>query len=325
MLTIYYRNGDALFSAPLEGNDSVPEGALWIDLVNPTLEEEKRIEDQMRIEIPTREEVWKNQVLNRFYSEHGVHYMTAAVITKVDSPFPQTSSITFILTQKYLVTIRYIQPTSFTNFSGRIIKAPKKFPSGVHVLEGLLEEVITRVAHNSEIVVDELDQLSHDIFSMDKLEANCKNPSQMMKEILKRLGTCADLNSKINESLHSLSRLLNFFKQVQSQGKEMEDSLVTLSTDVSALMKQTAFLSDKITFQLDATLGMINVEQNVIIKMFSIATVFFLPMTLISSIYGMNFTHMPELQWMLGYPFAIALMLGSAAIAFAFFRKKGWM
>ncbi len=325
MLTIYYRNGDALFSAPLEGNDSVPDGALWIDLLNPTLEEEKRIEDQLRIEIPTREEVWKNQVLNRFYTENGVHYMTAAIITKVDSPYPQTSSITFILAPKYLVTIRYISPTSFTNFSGRIIKSPKKFPVGAHVLEGLLEEIITRVAHNSEIVVDALDQLSHDIFAMDKIEANRKNPSQVMKEILKRLGTMADLNSKINESLHSLSRLLNFFKQVHGQDKTMEDAITTLSTDVNALTKQTAFLSDKITFQLDATLGMINVEQNVIIKMFSIATVFFLPMTLISSIYGMNFAHMPELQWAYGYPFAIALMLMSASAAFLFFRKKGWM
>jgi magnesium transporter len=325
MLTVYYKNGDALFSAPIEGNDPVPKGALWIDMVNPTLEEEKRVEDQLRIEIPTREEVWKNQVLNRFYSENGVHYMTAALITKIDSPFPQTSSVTFILTEKYLATIRYISPTSFSNFSNRFIRAPKKFHTGVHVLEGLLEEIITRVAHNSEIVVEELDKLSHDIFSMDQLTEHCKNPSQLMKGILKRLGTSADLNSKINESLHSISRLLNFLKQVHGQGKEIDDAVATLSTDTNALTKQTAFLSDKITFQLDATLGMINVEQNVIIKMFSIATVFFLPMTLISSIYGMNFQHMPELQWQLGYPFAIAMMLGSAGIAYAFFRRKGWM
>jgi len=326
MLTIYYKNGDALFSAPLEGNDPIPRDTLWIDMLNPTLEEEKRTENQLGIEIPTREEVWKNQVLNRFYSESGVHYMTAALITKVDSPYPQTSSVTFILAPKYLVTIRYISPTSFANFSNRLIRVPKKFPTGSHVLEGLLEEVITRVAHNSEIVVDELDQLSHDIFALEGNDATRnKNPSQMMKTILKRLGTCADLNSKINESLHSLGRLTHFFRQVHGQGKEMDDTITTLATDVTALTKQTAFLSDKITFQLDATLGMINVEQNLIIKMFSIATVLILPMTLVSGIYGMNFEHMPELRWELGYPFAIFLMLLSAAGSFFYFRKKGWL
>jgi len=207
-----------------------------------------------------------------------------------------------------------------------LIRVPKKFPTGSYVLEGLLEEIITRVAHNSEIVVDELDQLSHDIFALEGNETNRnKNPSQMMKTILKRLGTCADLNSKINESLHSLGRLTHFFRQVHGQAKEMDDAITTLATDVTALTKQTAFLSDKITFQLDATLGMINVEQNLIIKMFSIATVLILPMTLVSGIYGMNFEHMPELQWQLGYPFAIFLMLLSAMVSFFYFRKKGWL
>lgn len=324
MITVFHKRRGSMIPSVIAAQEVLPKDALWVDILSPTLEEEKSVESQLGIEIPTREEVWKNQVLNRLYQEGGVSYMTAAVITKVESPWPQTSSITFILTEKHLVTIRYISPTSFSNLSNRLMRNPQKFSTGSHILEGLLEEIITRVAYNSEIVVDELDKLSHDIFGMGS-ESHRRNPSQMMQEMLKRLSTCADLNSKINESLHSISRTLNFFRQVRGADKEMDTAIVTLMTDAQALTKQTAFLSDKLTFQLDALLGMINVEQNLIIKLFSVVAVFFLPPTLVASVYGMNFHLMPELNWAYGYPMAITIMVICALVPFIYFRKKGWL
>ncbi len=302
-----------------------PEGVAWIDLLNPTTEEELYIESLFGVEILTREEIWKNQVLNRFYTEDGVSYMTAAIINKTDTPYPQTSSVSFILGPRFLITLRYIMPTSFQNFSQRLMRRPQEFSSSSEILEGLLEEVITRVAYNSEIVVSALDELSHDIFGFDVMESRGKNASQKMKEVLRRLGNCADLNSKINESLHSISRLLTFFLKMRGNSENVNTLIGTLVTDVAALTKQTGFLSEKITFQLDATLGMINVEQNMIVKIFSIVTVFFLPPTLLSSIYGMNFAHMPELDWLYGYPLAVGMMVLVAAVPFFFFRKKGWL
>jgi magnesium transporter len=195
----------------------------------------------------------------------------------------------------------------------------------VQVLEGLLEEVITRVAHNSEVVVEGLDQLSHNIFGESMAGMQVKNSSQAMLVVLKRLGTFADLNSKINESLHSLGRMLSFFKQVNNNDSVTERNIKTLNTDLFALSQQTLFLSDKITFQLDATLGMINVEQNTIMKIFTVASIFFLPPTVIGSIYGMNFEHMPELHWEYGYPIAIGVMLVSVLMPYYYFRKKGWL
>jgi magnesium transporter len=322
MITVYYKQNGSISVRDVGKADVLPPDTLWIDIYNPTIEEEKNIEGQLGIEIPTKEEVWKNQVLNRFYQENGVSYMTGALITKVDSPYPQTSSVTFILSEKYLVTIRYINPTSFQNFSVRMLRYHAKFPDGAHVLEGLLEEIITRVAYNSEIVVDVLDQLSHDIFNPDTFQNNKKNPSQLMQAVLRRLGTCADLNSKINESLHSLSRMVNYFETVHIPDKDIDSGLRTLTTDVMSLTKQTAFLSDKITFQLDATLGMINVEQNMIIKIFSVVAVFFLPPTLVSGIYGMNFQAIPELEWAWGYPYALFLITMCVVIPFLYFKKK---
>lgn len=325
MITVHRKIAAAIQAETLMAGASVPPDALWIDLHNPTQEEELAVEQQLNIQIPSREEVWKNQVLNRMYHENGVAYMTAAIINKMDTPYPQTSSVTFILSGEHLVTMRYISPTSFQNFSQRIGKQSLNFSTGADVLEGLLEEVITRVAHNSEIVVGTLDALSHKIFMGESARDNVKNPSQTMKIVLKQLGTCADLNSKINESLHSILRLLSFFKQVHGQGAEIENAINILVADATALTKQTGFLSDKITFQLDATLGMINVEQNMIIKIFSVAAAFFLPPTLVSSIYGMNFRGMPELSWEFGYPMALALMLLCAIVPYLYFRDKGWL
>lgn len=326
MITLYHKLQTQYEKFNLVPGDLLPkEGVLWVDLMNPTPDEEQHIEAMLGIEILTREEIWKNQVLNRFYIENGVAYMTAAIINKVDSPHPTTSSVTFIVSKNFLVTLRYITPTSFSNFAHRLIKYSGRFNDGSDILEGLLEEIITRVAYNSEIVVGQLDKLSHDIFGTDAFEANKKNPSQRMKEILQKLGSCADLNSKINESLHSLSRMLIFFRQIPGNGEEVHSGINTLIADVKALDHQVDFLSDKITFQLDATLGMINVEQNMIVKIFSIVTVFFAPATLISSIYGMNFESMPELSWPYGYVYALVLIALCALVPFFYFRKKGWL
>lgn len=303
------------------------EGVAWLDVFQPTPEEARYIEATLGISVPNTEEIWKNRVLNRFYEEHGVHYMTAAIITKVDSPHPETSAVTFILAPEYLLTIRHIAPTSFMNFTQRLLQKPQKFPDSAHIFEGLASEIVMRVAHNSELVVEELDAISHDIFGVNVFEEGKKKQSQshLMQEVLKRLGTCADLNSKINESLHGFQRLLCYVQQTHGQDSFMVSHLQLLQTDTNALMQQTAFLSDKITFLLDATLGMINVEQNIIIKIFSVVAAFFLPPTLISSIYGMNFSHMPELSWTEGYPFALALMIICALVPYLYFRKKGWL
>lgn len=327
MITVYYRQNESITSKKLEIDEKIPAGAVWVDIQSLAAQDEKNaIEQQLKIQIPSSSEVWKNHVLNRLYMEDGVAYMTAALITKIESPYPETSAVTFILTNDCLVTIRNICPTSFSNFAHRLTRPTEKFKNAGYVLEGLMEEVITRVAHNSEVVVDTLDKLSHSIFGAgEKKGGKGQNISQMMKDVLKSLGASADLNSKINESLHSISRMLNFFKQVVSQDAELDNNISILMNDAQFLTQQTTFLSDKVTFQLDATLGMISVEQNLIIKIFSVVAVFFMPPTLVSSMYGMNFEFMPELKWIYGYPAAVSLMVLCALTPYLYFRKRGWL
>jgi magnesium transporter len=327
--------GQTIDPITLSLDQAFPENPVWIDVQAPSEPELERIAVFLDIQLPDKKTVWKNHVLNRLYIEGDFAFMTAALINKVDSPYPATSPVTFILGSQFLLTIHENDPTSFKNFSVRLFKTASCFPTPLYILEGLLEEVITRVAYNSEIIVDTLDELSHDIFrSTDAYELRAETAARVIKfnqsstilqSVLKRLGAAADLNSKINESLHSLNRLMLFIREEISNDQKIDLKIDLLQADIQALQTQTSFLSDKITFQLDATLGMINVEQNLIIKIFSMAAVFFLPPTLISSMYGMNFKYMPELDWQIGYPISLCLMILSAILPFLYFRRRGWL
>ena len=146
-----------------------------------------------------------------------------------------------------------------------------------------------------------------------------------------KVGEEGDFNSRMRESLVSIGRMVAFMQVVLDQGrenKEMRENrarVKIVQRDIVSLADHASFLSGKIGFLLDAVLGMITIQQNGIIKIFSVAAVVFLPPTLVASIYGMNFKFMPELDWLYGYPMAIGLMLMSAILPFLYFKQKGWL
>jgi magnesium transporter len=331
MLICYYiSESNIIKNCQINGQNQLPKNTIWVDAQTPSSEEESILKSELGISLPSQEDIWKNQILNRLYRDNEISYMTAAIITKNQSPHPEITPITFILTKDVLITLRTISPTSFNNFSQRIIKEPTRFINANAVLEGIMQEILSRVAFNTELVMKELDFVSHYIFDLDNQKPESKNNKNNstnldLKLVLKKLGTADDLNSKINESLQSISRLLNFFIEDKENTTDLKQDIQVLLKDTEILIQEASFISDKITFQLDATLGMINVEQNLIIKIFSVVAVFFLPPTLVSSIYGMNFKHMPELEWIGGYPFALFIMLMCAVVPFVFFKRKGWL
>lgn len=326
MINITYRQNNESLSHPWHPSDPLPDGLYWLDMVAPTSEEHIEVEKRLSIEIPSKTEVWKNNVLNRLYVEEDVAYMTASLISKSDSTYPTTSAVTFILGKTFILTVHDITPTSFKNFVARLQRPHEKFLTSAHLMAGLFEEIIHRVAYNSELVVSSLDEVSHDVFGVNVLDKQVKKPAgERLKSAIKKLGAAADLNSQISDSLHSINRLLVFLKQISAPEPTTISAIDLMVSDTIALKSQCAFLSDKITFLLDATLGLINVEQNVIIKIFSIVAVFFMPPTLVGTVYGMNFHHMPELDWLAGYPMALGIMVICAIIPYLYFRKKGWL
>jgi magnesium transporter len=142
---------------------------------------------------------------------------------------------------------------------------------------------------------------------------------------LLRLGRCSDLISRLRESLGGLRRMLSFFTAAQvGVAPEVTEHLRTVGQDLQPLADHASFLSGKVNFLLDATLGLINVEQNAIIKIFTVAAVLFLPPTVVGTIYGMNFDRMPELKWVFGYPFAIVMMIVSAIVPYWYFKRRRW-
>jgi magnesium transporter len=168
-------------------------------------------------------------------------------------------------------------------------------------------------------------------FIQKKTTERKRRKPKNLEELLGKVGEEGDFNSKMRESLVSISRMATFLTAIvetMKQSKDMKENrsrLKILQRDIVSLTDHASFLSGKIGFLLDAVLGMISIEQNGIIKIFSVAAVVFLPPTLVASIYGMNFTHMPEIKWEWGYPFAIVLMILSAILPFVYFRRKGWL
>lgn len=309
----------------VEGASELSENLVWIDLINPTDVEENDLESRLGIDIPTKEEMEEIEISSRLYNEDGASFMTATLPAQADGDDPQMHPVTFVLAGTRLITMRYHDPRAFQTFPQRAEKVPMGCDTGEGVLVALLEAIVDRLADILERAGREIDGISRDIFQHKGAKPT---KSQDFQKVLESIGRKGDLTSNIRDSLVTLERLIGFLGQGAMQrksSKELRERIKTLSRDVRSLADHASFLSQKITFLLDATLGMINIEQNAIIKIFSVAAVVFLPPTLVASSYGMNFEHMPELEWLLGYPWAIGLMILSAIIPYVYFKRRGWL
>jgi magnesium transporter len=299
---------------------------VWIDLFGPTREEEAAVERLTGVGMPTREEMEEIEISSRLYAENGAYVMTATLPAHADGDRPEMLPVTFVLAGARLVTIRYHEPRAFQTFPMRAEKADMGCTSGDTILISLLEAIVDRLADVLERASREVVDISHDIF--ESKEKKVSKRDRDFQEILHRIGSKEDLVSKIRDSLLTLQRLSGFLANIVGKdinGPDARARVKTISRDVMSLSDHASFQSQKITFLLDATLGMINIQQNAIIKIVSVAAVVFLPPTLVASVYGMNFEVMPELKWFVGYPMALGLMIVSAVLPFWFFRRKGWL
>jgi magnesium transporter len=294
---------------------------VWIDMVSPTAAEIADVEQSLALEIPTRAEMEEIELSSRLYEENGALFMTAPVLHGAASDAPETTAVTFILTRAALVTLRYANPLPLQAFTRRAERMPHLIASPEIVLLGLLEQIVDRLADIMEATTLNLESVSRNIFHKGKR----KGASDDFEDMLRQLGHAGDLSTKAKESLLGLNRLLLFLSTQSRLKKEGKMRLKSLMRDIASITEHGNFIANKVTFLLDATLGLINIEQNNIVKIFTVASVAFLPPTLIASIYGMNFHVLPELDWEFGYPFAIFLMIMSAVLPFWYFRRRGWL
>ena len=333
MLRAYRREDCRLVPTELDLMSHSPPadaaGALWLDLITPTREEVHFAEHLLGISIPTQEEAQEIEVSARLYHEDGAEFMTMTGVSQLESEAPMTTPISFILKGETLATIRYAQPKPFFTYATRAQKTGAvPCISSEQVMLGLVEALIERMAEALEKTGRNLERLSRQVFRY-KPPGGTASKSRDFQAIIEEIGARGDLLAMVRESLVSLNRLLAYHnttgKAADGPSKDAVAWVKDMLQDIVALSDHATYLSNKTNFLLDATLGLINLEQNQIIKIFSIAAVCLMPPTLIASSYGMNFRHMPELEWLFGYPYALALMLITAIIPFAWFKRKGWL
>jgi magnesium transporter len=325
MLSVYIPSEASLKKAALADAASLPENAVWIDLVKPTMEEDHAVERLAGIAIPTREDMQEIEISSRLYIENGARYMTATLMCHSDTDMPRTTAVTFILAGHRLVTVRYDVPRPFALVENKLARSCMPGITGEMVLMELVDAVIDRCADILERVGADVDQVSHDIFEP---ESERHGHAKQYSQILIAIGRKGDLTSKVRESLVSVGRVVTFLSAVMEGvkwSKDMREQLKTMQRDVASLTDHASYLSNKITFVLDAMLGVVNLEQNNIIKLFSVMAVVLMPPTLIASIYGMNFKVMPELEWVHGYPYALVLMVAAAIVPYLVFKWKKWL
>jgi magnesium transporter len=299
----------------------VDDTVAWIELLNPTREEELAVETALGAGVPTREDMAEIEASSRLYRRNGAVYMTALVLVRPnDKPeLSRAEPVSFVLVGDRLVTVRYSEPKSFTLFEAQVAREPALCASGPRVFLGLMEAIVDRLADILEETSAEVKTTAKLIF---KPEANRK-----FEPILVRMGVHQHLNTMIHESLVSIARVISFARLAPQfeQDPAAQEQLRSQARDAQSLVEHSGYIGSTIAFQLDAALGLINIEQNDINKVFSIAALLFLPPTLIAGIYGMNFVVLPELHWAWGYPFALALMVVSMAIVMVWIKRKGWL
>ena len=326
MFSVFVPSESALKKAMIGDIAVLPDSAVWIDLFNPTAAEDKAVERLAGIAVPTREDMQEIEISSRLYTENGARYMTASLMCAADTASPRITPVTFILANHRLVTVRYDAPRPFVLVENKLARGTAPGANGETVLLELLDAVIDRCADILERVGADVDAVSHAIFEPEG--AARTGHAKRYSDILIAIGRKGDLTSKVRESLVSIGRLVTFVTAETDNvkwSKEMRAQLKTMQRDVGSLTDHASYLSNKITFVLDAMLGVVNLEQNNIIKLFSVMAVVLMPPTLIASIYGMNFKVMPELEWAHGYTYALVAMLLAAALPYLFFTWKKWL
>lgn len=330
MLRIFEETGGclSLVPPPAAPQGLAPGPMRWFDLLSPTPEEDRFVEQVLGITLPTREEMEETELSARLYTEDGAEFLTVVAMAHASDGMPLKSHVTFVLKDNQLVTLRYEDIRAVGIIEGRYVR-PETIPapSAEVLMLNLLETGINRLADLLEQVSEDLDKISDHVFRVRGGTPEARG--RRLEGLIERIGRNGRSLGIVRESLGSIGRLMAFHQARMDRTKKADPEVAALSKiiqrDAVALADNAGFLANKISFLLDAVLGLINLQQSGIIKIFSVAAVVFLPPTLIASIYGMNFVHMPELEWLAGYPMALSLMVLSAIGPFFFFKRKGWL
>ena len=316
MITIYLkqynkivRNADVRLFDDL-GYDDI----LWIDLLSPTIKEQKAVENFMEINLQTRQQVEEIESSSKYSETENAIICNSNFFMPTGDSF-SIEPVSFIIAEGVLVSVRFNEFRTFTESAKRLQMNYRAFPTGYHLLISILEVRIDFDADLVEALAKNIAALSKEISLSDSVD----------KQMLTRISHLQENTMLIRENIFDRQRILSGILRSERFPNDIYPKLQLMIKDVNSLINHADFSSERLDYMQDTALGLISIEQSNVTKIFTVASLFFLPPTMIASIYGMNFVGIQELHWKYGYPFALGLMVVVSALTYLFFRWKKWL
>jgi len=310
---IYYKDEDRLrITKSMTDLKKVPTAdLLWIDLIDVAVDIESELEQFLKIYIQEDEEMEEIEISSRYMeSEDGIVANSRFLLDDFEE-----ETISFIIKRNILITVRDRELKSFNETVKKFFATPRNFPSGYFILIALLE---TRVDYDADMIEDMTRDITH-------LSGDMRRDSDVTDEIIMRITEMQERTMKVRENLVDKQRVCSNMLKSELFPNNSKGKISIIIKDINSLFEHTRFSFDRLEYLQDNFIGLVNLEQNKILKMFTIVNLIFLPPTLIAGLYGMNFDFMPELHWYYGYPFAILLMFIFIGIILLFFKAKKWL
>jgi magnesium transporter len=310
----------------LSSVEDLPRDAIWVDLMNPTAEETALVESQKKVRVPSVEALSEIESSSRLAVDHEVIYLSIPAVAQGDTPDAYLTPTGFILTKSILVTIRFAPLSTFDAVVEQA-RQDKSLQSAAAVFTALLEAMVDRGADVLERLGAELDKVSKSVFRGDPSRAkHIVRSNNALRRALTEVGTTGDRLALARDALLGVGRIAPFVLSLRKDWVtlEMQARLEAVHKDILSLNDYESQLSNKVQFLLDAILGFISIQQNDLFKVLTIVSVVGIPPMLVAGIYGMNFKYMPELNWVGGYPFGLAMIALSAVIPLVWFKWRGW-
>ena len=289
------------------------KSVIWIDMFTPTLQEVKTVENIFSIEFPTKQESEEIELSSRYWEEGNRIEINSYFLIN-DKKEPVNETVSFILQDELLISVRYKKLASFDASIKKLLASPREYKTGYSIFSQIID---IRIDADADII----ENLGRDIAAIRK---QAFNDDVENEDLLEQMSAFENLNMKIRENLTDKQRILNSLLKSQKISDDKSELPIMLK-DIRSLIDHTNFNFERLDYLQNIFVGLLSVEQNKVIKIFTIVNVIFLPPTLIASIYGMNFDIMPELNWEYGYLFSIGVMILAAVTPLIIFKKKGWI
>ncbi len=319
MLRMFKIQGTTLREVPAQQEEDAKvalANAVWVDAHEPSEEERENLNTFLRAELPESDDVEEIEFSARYFQDSAGIHVHSLFLSPGESGRHNTVTVAFILQDKRLLTVRDGDLADFRLLRMRARRGQVHVSSPQDLLITMFEQKVENLADALEDIHRKLEEVSHMVLEDADAE---------LEDAIDRLAKLEDSNGKIRLCLMDTQRSISFMQRHLREHFELQETAREIKRDVDTLMSHTAFLFDKINFLMDSTQGFINIEQNQIIKTFSIAAVIFLPPTVVASLYGMNFEFMPHIHWQYGFELGLCLMVLSALAPYWYFKSKDWL